>query len=49
MKKFSSCLREHATKILNFKKKKMLPLTREGLKLHHGPTTQQTFVLMKTS
>ena len=33
-----SCLREHATKIRHFEKKKLLTLTREELKLHHCPT-----------
>ena len=36
MKKFCSSLREHATNILNFEKKKMLPLTKEKLKLHRN-------------
>ena len=34
MKKFSSSLREHATNIINFEKKKVLPLAKEKLKLH---------------
>ena len=34
MKKFCSSVREHATNILKFKNKKMLPLTKEELKLH---------------
>ena len=34
MKKFCSSLREHATNVLKFEKKKMLPLTKEELKLH---------------
>ena len=34
MKKCCSSLREHATNILNFEKKKRLPLTKEELKLH---------------
>ena len=39
MKKFCSSLREHAVNILNFEKKKMLPLTKEELKLHQVTTT----------
>ena len=35
MKKFSKDLREHATKIINFEKKKMIPLTTEE-KLYHN-------------
>ena len=38
MKKFCSFLREHATNILNFEKEKMLPLTKEELKLHQNAT-----------
>ena len=38
MKKFRSSLREHARNILSFEKKKMLPLTKEELKLHHDET-----------
>ena len=34
MKKFCSYLREHATNIINFEKKKMLLLTKEELKLY---------------
>ena len=34
MNKFCSSLRKHATNELNFEKKKMLPLTKEDLKLH---------------
>ena len=34
MKKFCSFLTEHATDMLNFEKKKMLPLTKDELKLH---------------
>ena len=34
MKKFSASLKEHATNIINFEKKKMLPLTKEDKKLH---------------
>ena len=34
MKKFVSSLREHAKNIIVFEKKKMLPLTKEKLKLH---------------
>ena len=38
MKRFCSSLREHATNILNFEKKKMLPLTKEELNLHQDAT-----------
>ena len=36
MKKFCNFLREHATNILNFEKKEILPLTKEKLKLHQN-------------
>ena len=32
MKKFCTSLREHATNVINFEKKKILPLTKEELK-----------------
>ena len=35
MKKFSKDLREHATKIINYEKKKMIPLTTEE-KIHYN-------------
>ena len=38
MGKFCSSLREHATNIINFEKKKMLQLTKKELKLDHDPT-----------
>ena len=34
MKKFGTSLREHATNVINFEKKEMLPLTKEKLKSH---------------
>ena len=34
MKKFCTSLREHAKNIIDFEKKKMLPLTKQGLKSH---------------
>ena len=34
MKRFCTSLREHATSQINFKKKKMIPLTKEELKPH---------------
>ena len=34
MKKFSKDLREHVTKIINYEKKKMIPLTREETIYH---------------
>ena len=34
MKKFCIYLREHATNVINFENKKMLPLTKEELKLN---------------
>ena len=37
MKKFCSSLREHAINIIDFEKKKMLPLTKEELKSHQDP------------
>ena len=33
MKKFCSFLREHATNVINFKNKKMLPLTKKRAKI----------------
>ena len=36
MKKFWESLREHAKNIIDFEKKKMLPLTKEELKSHQG-------------
>ena len=35
MKKFSKDLREHASKIINYEKKKMIPLTTEEKKYHN--------------
>ena len=32
MKKYCKDLREHATKIINYEKKDMIPLTKEGKK-----------------
>ena len=32
MKKFCTSLREHATNVINFKKKEILPLTKQELK-----------------
>ena len=37
MKKFCTFLREHATNVINFEKRNMLPLTKEGLKAHQDP------------
>ena len=34
MKRFCESLREHAKNIIDFEKKKMLPLTKEELKSH---------------
>ena len=34
MNKFCTSLKEHATKIINFEKKKLLPLTKKELRLH---------------
>ena len=34
MKNFCLDLREHATKIINFEKKEMIPLTKEEKKMH---------------
>ena len=36
--KFCTSLREHATNIINFEKKKMLTLTKKELKLHQDAT-----------
>ena len=38
MKKFCSSLKEHATNVFKFEKNKMLPLTKEELKLHQNAT-----------
>ena len=38
MKDFCSSLKKHATNIINFDKKKMLPLTKKELKLHQDAT-----------
>ena len=38
MKKFCTSLREHATKVIKFEKKKMLLLTKKELKLHQDET-----------
>ena len=35
MKNFCLDLREHATKIINYEKKKMIPLTKEGKEIHN--------------
>ena len=37
MKTFCTTLREHATNVISFEKKKMLPLTKKELKLHQDP------------
>ena len=37
MKKFCISLTEHAADVINFEKKKMLPLTKKELKLHQEP------------
>ena len=38
MEKFCSSLREHATNVMNYEKKKMLPLTKRKLNLHQDVT-----------
>ena len=38
LKKFCTALRENATKLINFEKKRMLPLTKKELKLHQDAT-----------
>ena len=38
MKMLCTSLREHATKVINFEKKKMLPLTKKELKLQQDAT-----------
>ena len=37
MKKFCESLKEHATRIIRFKKEKILPLTNKELKSHKDP------------
>ena len=45
-KNFCSSLRQHATNILNFeKKRKMLPLTKEELKLHRD--ARKCYILLR--
>ena len=44
MKKIRSSLREHVTNLINFEKKKMLPLTKRELKSHHS---QNSFLKIK--
>ena len=38
MKKFCGPTREHAANVINFERKKMLPLTEKELKLHQNST-----------
>ena len=38
MKKFCTSLKEHAANVINFEKKKMLPLTKKELKLYQHAT-----------
>ena len=38
IEKFCTFLREHATNVINFGKKKALPLTKKELKLHQDST-----------
>ena len=38
MKKFCSCVREHAANVINFEKTKILPPTVEEQKLHQDST-----------
>ena len=38
IKNFCTSLREHATNVINFEKKKLLPLTKKDLKLHQDGT-----------
>ena len=38
IKKFCIALREHVADVINFEKKKMLPLTEKQLKLHQDAT-----------
>ena len=42
MKKFCKSLREHAKNIIDFDKKKMLPLTTKKLKSHHDAKAWST-------
>ena len=39
MKMFCCYLREHATNVINFDRKKMLPLTKKELEVHKDATT----------
>ena len=43
MKNFCTSLKEHATYVTNFEKKKMLPLTRNELKLNQDATECFTY------
>ena len=38
MAKFCASLKEHATNVINFEEKKMLPLTKKELNLHQDAT-----------
>ena len=44
MKKFCTFLREQGTIVINFEKKKMLPLTKKKLKLHQDVMECVTYV-----
>ena len=47
MKVFCESLREHAKNIIDFQKKKMLPLIKKGLKLHQDAT--ECYICRKNS
>ena len=46
MEKFCISLREHAENLINFEKKKIIPLTEEELKLHQVSTV--SYISTKT-
>ena len=47
MKKFCESLREYTKNILDFEKKKMLPLTKEELKSHQDAKDSYIYLLKK--
>ena len=47
MKKFCESIRKHAMKIINFEKKKMIPLTNEQQEAHENTTV--CYICKKTS
>ena len=44
MRKFCTSLRQHVTNVINFEKKKILPLPKKELKLHQDATECYIYV-----